>query len=62
MDKTAIGVDRRLIWGELDGTIEIGERSVKPAPVAKGDAPIGIGDGLLPRVELAALDQIGCRP
>ena len=59
MDKTAIGVDRRLIRGELYGAIEIGERAVKSAPVAKSNSAIGIGDGLLPGVEFAALDQIG---
>lgn len=50
---------RRLIRGELDGAIEIGERAIKPAPVAKGNSPISIGNGLLPGIELTALDQIG---
>jgi hypothetical protein len=35
MDKTAIGVDRRLIRGELDGAIEIGERAVESPRLRK---------------------------
>jgi hypothetical protein len=35
MDKTAIGVDRRLIRGEFDGAIEIGERAVESPRLRK---------------------------
>jgi hypothetical protein len=59
IDKAAIGVDRREARVELDGAIEIGKRSLKATSDAEGHATVGIGNGLLARIELAALDQIG---
>ena len=59
MNNATIGVDWRLSGVELDGTIEIGKRSFETALLAKGCAPIGLGDGLLLAIELPPLDQIG---
>jgi hypothetical protein len=59
MDNATVSVDRRLVRGDLDGAIEIGKGSLKTASLAKGHASIGVGNGLVVRIELAALDQIG---
>jgi hypothetical protein len=56
VDNAAVSVDRRLVRGDLDGTIEIGKSSLKTASLAERHCPIGVGNGLVPRIEFAALD------
>jgi hypothetical protein len=46
MDQAAVGVDRCQSRIEFDAAIEIGERSWKTTPLAKGNSPIGIGKWL----------------
>ena len=59
IDHAAIEINDRVVWFELDGTIEIGKRSFETALLAEGHTPIGVGDGLLLAIELAPLNQIG---